>query len=49
MRYQYIRDKNDLRKRLKSVQIECVIIQVRRETVPSWRASKRERRTKNKK
>jgi len=26
----------------KKVQIECVIIQVRRETVPSWRASERE-------
>jgi len=26
----------------KRVQIECVIIQVRRETVPSWRASERE-------
>jgi len=26
----------------KRVQIECVIIQVRRETVPGWRASKRE-------
>jgi len=27
---------------LKRVQIECAIIQVRRETVPSWRASERE-------
>jgi len=41
MRYQYIWNKNDLRKRLKKVQIKSVIIKVCRETVPCWRASEK--------